>query len=81
MSSIYGYELLILAGAVFIGGGLFCTIYVNTFLPFKEKRMYIKMEMARRHSKSSYRYWKKELKKLYLTNIPIIGFFVKRGGK
>ena len=46
----------------------------NVVKPFMEERDYIKMEM-RRSDEEEYYYWKKELRRLYLSHIPIIGRF------
>ena len=50
--------------------------YVNFFLQFKKERDYIKMEMGRTKG-SEYRYWKKKLRKLYISKIPIVRRFFK----
>ena len=55
----------------------FIVLYVEIFIPFNEERQYIKMEINRSCSKQEYKYWKKEMKKLYLKSIPIIRWFVK----
>ncbi len=53
--------------------------YVNIVRPFLENRRYIKAEMHRAYNESEYRYWKRELKKLYISQIPIFGkIIVKR---
>lgn len=49
----------------------FFLVYV--LKPFIEDRQYIKSEIKRAHSKNSRQYWKGELKKLYISYIPIIG--------
>ena len=51
-------------------------LYFNVIKPFVEARRYIKMEMQRSDSEE-YKYWKKELKKLYIHYIPFIGLFIK----
>jgi len=53
---------------------VFCS---NVIIPFLEERHYIKMELSDSESRSERRYWKKELRKLYLRQIPIIGLFFK----
>ena len=65
-------EMLIAIVAVIIGLFLFLAFLVKIFLPFKEQRDYIKMEMARSFGEEEYLYWKRELKMLYISNIPII---------
>ena len=46
---------------------------VKVFIPFKKQRDYIKMEMKRSLEEREYRYWRRELKKLYLQAIPLVG--------
>ena len=47
------------------------------YIPFKEKRKYIKMEISRTKGERQC-YWKRELKKLYISQIPIIGNLITR---
>ena len=55
-----------------------CTaaFYVNIIRPFSEGGRYIKAEMHRAYTESEYRYWKRELKKLYISQIPILGNYI-----
>lgn len=47
--------------------------------PFLSERAYLKTEMNRASSDGEYRYWERQLKKLYLRSIPFVGrFFAKR---
>lgn len=48
-------------------------VYMNIIRPFSEGRRYIKAEIHRAYNESEYRYWKRELKKLYISQIPILG--------
>lgn len=48
-------------------------VYMNIIRPFSEGRRYIKAEIRRAYNESEYRYWKRELKKLYISQIPILG--------
>ena len=50
---------------------------LNTVMPFIKEKDYIKMEMGRSFEEDEYIYWKSELKKLYLSHIPIIGRFFR----
>ena len=52
-------------------------LYFKVIYPFLDERKYIKMELNR-SSGEEYLYWKKQLKKLYLTQIPLIGYFIKK---
>lgn len=56
---------------------LFFVFYINLYLPFQEEKNYIKMEMARSSEEKDYLFWKSELKRLYLSKIPIIGRFFR----
>ena len=60
-----------------IGAFLITALFVNFFIPFKEERDYIKMEMQRSYEEDEYRYWRRELKYLYLRSIPLIGRFFR----
>ena len=54
-------------------------VYINIIRPFLEGRRYIKTEIHRSYNECEYRYWKRELKKLYISQIPILGkYIVKR---
>ncbi len=46
--------------------------YINVLRPFLDDRRYIIMEMQRSDG-GEYQYWKRELKLLYISHIPIIG--------
>lgn len=50
--------------------------YLRVIAPFIADRHYIKMEINRSVG-GEYRYWKRELKKLYLCNIPILGWLFR----
>ena len=51
-------------------------VYMNIIRPFSEGRRYIKAEIHRSYNESEYRYWKRELKKLYISQIPILGKYI-----
>lgn len=68
-------EILIIA--IIIGFFLILAFFINFFIPFKKERDYIKMEMARSYDEDEYRYWRRELKYLYLRSIPLIGRFFR----
>ena len=60
--------------------GLICffilfAILINSYISFKEKRDYIKMEMERSINKDEYRTWRHELKTLYISTFPILRIF------
>ncbi len=50
--------------------------YIRVIAPFIADRHYIKMEINRSVGRE-YRYWKRQLKILYLCSIPIIGFLFR----
>ncbi len=71
-------EFLILIIAMIIGSFVVITLFVNFFIPFKEERDYIKMEMERSFEKEEYLHWKRKLKMLYISKIPIVRSIVRR---
>lgn len=48
-------------------------LYFKVIKPFSQDRAYIKMEMNRAFDEKEYRYWKRQLKKLYISYIPFVG--------
>lgn len=68
---------LFLIGIVILIFFAIIIFWVTIVIPLAEQRDYIKMEMQRSTSETEYNYWEKELKKLYLRYIPIIGKFIK----
>lgn len=80
----YGTDILLNEGtglviiAVIIIFFLFFAIFINSYLPFKEEKDYIKIEIARSYDEDEYRYWKRELKTLYISKIPIVRSIVGR---
>lgn len=69
-------EMLTAIIAVIIIFSLVLAFYINLYLPFKKDRKYIKMEMARTEDEE-YLYWKRELRQLYLSSIPLVGRFFR----
>ena len=67
---------LIFAFVVIIGFFIVLAFYFNVLAPFMKARDYIKMEMQRSDG-DEYYYWKSELKRLYISHIPIIGKFYR----
>ena len=67
---------LIFAFVVIIGFFIVLAFYFNVIAPFMKARDYIKMEMQR-SDVDEYYYWKRELKRLYISHIPIIGRFFR----
>ena len=60
---------------LFILSVLFLIAWFKSIAPFLSERENIKMEMSRSYSEKEYRYWKRELRRLYLRSIPVIGRF------
>ena len=75
--TLFNDEILIVIIAVIIGIFIFLVFFINSYLPFKEERHYIKMEMDRSYEEDEHRYWRRELKYLYLRSIPLIGRFFR----
>ncbi len=46
--------------------------YINVWIPFANRRNYIKMEISRTTGEKR-KYWKRQLKYLYIDHIPLIG--------
>ena len=70
-------EFLIFIAAMIIGFFVILAFFINFFLPFKKERDYIKIEMERSYEEDEHRYWRRELKYLYLRSIPLIGRFFR----
>ncbi len=47
--------------------------YITVFRPFADAKRYIMEEIHRAHNEKEYRHWKRQLKKLYLAQIPFVG--------
>ena len=70
-------EFLIFLAILVIGFFVIFALIFNVIIPFKEERNYIKMEMERSYEEEEYLYWKRELRRLYISHIPIIGRFFR----
>ena len=62
--------------------GIFAVIfiiafYMNVWIPFVNKRRYIKMEMSRGKGRRQ-KYWKTQLRYLYIEHIPLVGKLILR---
>ena len=66
--------MLIAAAVLFV---VLVLVIVQVVIPFTRDRNYIKMEIDRADNEKDYKFWKKQLKRLYLKHIPIVGFFIK----
>ena len=70
--TILNDEFLLLIIAMIIGSFLIIALFINFYLPFKEERDYIKLEISRSNDKER-KYWKRILREFYISHIPIIG--------
>ncbi len=72
---IFGVStLLVIVSIIFIP--LFSAVYYTKVLkPFLRMRAYIKMEIDR-SDEEEYRYWKRQLKRLYVYHIPFVGCLI-----
>lgn len=50
---------------------------MNVYIPFLDEREYIQMEIAR-NGGSERQHWERELRRLYIGSIPIIGKHINR---
>lgn len=75
--TLWNDKITLLIIATIIGFFLFLLIFINIYLPFKDERDYIKMEMERSADEEEYQYWQRELKMLYMSKIPIVHFIAQ----
>ena len=77
MAYTYGTEedMLVVLGSAVLIFFVLLALYFNFIVPFVKEREYVKMEMRRSYSEDEYRFWKRELRRVYLRHIPIIGRF------
>ncbi len=77
MAYTYGTEedILIVLGSAILILFVLLALYFNFIAPLVKEREYVKMEMRRSYSEDEYRFWKRELRRVYLRHIPIIGRF------
>ena len=64
LTYIIAFFIIVIFGALF---------YANVVLPFKSAKSYIEMELSRAFNDEQRRYWKRQLRNLYVERIPIIG--------
>jgi len=77
MTYTYGTEedMLVVLGSAVLIFFVLLALYFNFIVPLVKEREYVKMEMRRSYSEDEYRFWKRELRRVYLRHIPIIGRF------
>lgn len=51
---------------------------IGTIKPFIEARAYVKTELQRTLGEPEYKYWRREMSKLYVELIPLLGKFISR---
>ena len=71
MSRMIGFGIALVVGMIIL------CLYIELYIPFKNTREYIQMEINRSYTQEEYEYWKSEMKKLYLKSIPIIRWIIK----
>ena len=69
------FYIVIFVVSLFVLG--FYAFYVKIIKPLIEKKNSIKEEMRYSHGRE-HAYWKKELKRFYISCIPFIGKFISR---
>lgn len=69
------FYIIIFVVSLFVLG--FYAFYSKIIIPLIEKRKRIKTEMLYSYGKE-YDYWKRQLKKFYISCIPIIGKMISR---
>lgn len=73
-----GFDSVSFASVLFIAAIALLAYITNTVLPFMRRRSYIKAEI-KRSDENECLYWQMELRKLYISHIPILGrLFYKR---
>lgn len=60
----------VIGGLLLLFAGAFC---INYYVLMRGARKYIQMEMNRAQSRREYRYWEREMKKLFWAAIPGAG--------
>ena len=71
------WEILVAMFAALLFLFILIALVMNVWMPFKENRDTIKMEMNRSEGRE-YKYWKRELRRLYLCHIPIVRWFFRK---
>lgn len=56
---------------------LLISFYVNVWIPFVTEKNYIKMELLRATGRRK-KYWKMQLRHLYVKHIPILGKIISK---
>ncbi|MDY6313717.1 MAG: hypothetical protein SPL89_00915 [Clostridia bacterium] len=51
---------------------------IGTIKPFIETKAYVKTELQRTQGEPEYKYWRREMSKLYVELIPLLGKFIAR---
>jgi len=70
--NILGNSIITFLFIIFLFSTFVLVFWIFYLLPFTEKRKYIKMEISRTKDEENI-FWKKELKKLYICQIPFLG--------
>lgn len=75
-NTLFNGDFWLVALAIIMGGLMIIALFVNSYLPFKRERDYIKKELDRSYEEE-YGYWKRQLRRLYLRSIPLLGRFFR----
>ena len=70
--------ILVIAFIMLLGFIFIIAVWFNIVMPFLDMRQYIKAEIKRSLDEDEYRYWKSELRDLYIEHIPIAGRLMRR---
>lgn len=76
--SYYTYENPLLIWGIVIAVSILIIWWAIAMECTSRERKYIKMEMERSFDRGEYRYWEKQLTRLNLRCLPIIGLFIRK---
>ena len=70
MAYTYGTEedMLVVLGSAVLIFFVLLALYFKFIVPLVKEREYVKMEMRRSYSEDEYRFWKRELRRVYLNS-------------
>ena len=72
-----GKDISLVFALILLASLIGVAVWFNSILPFMTERNYIKAEIERSFNDDEYKYWKSELRQLYLSYIPLIGRFFR----
>ena len=71
------YYVMMVIVILFLAPLFLASFYVNFYIPFERQRKSIRLEIERGDPEER-EYWKKELKKLYISLLPFSGKFIRK---